>query len=87
MKYTEIEKIGNFDEPIGWKKEPYTYLSDISTGESDSDSDSDSETETETETEILQEETDFMKKKNILPHNINKKKKNVRTFKKNIKRS
>ena len=66
MKYTEIEKIGNFDEPIGWKKEPYTYLSDISTGESDSDSDSDSETETETETEILQEETDFMKKKKYI---------------------
>ena len=70
MKYTEIEKIGNFDEPIGWKKEPYTYLSDISTGESETES----ETETETETEILQEETDFMKKKKILPHNINKKK-------------
>ena len=82
MKYTEIEKIGNFDEPIGWKKEPYTFLSDISTGESETETD----TETESETEILQEETDFMEKKKILSHNINKKK-NDRIFKKNIKRS
>jgi len=59
MKYTEIEKIGNFDEPIGWKKEPYTFLSDISTGESETETD----TETESETEILQEETDIIEKK------------------------
>lgn len=83
-KYKNFEKLG-FDEPVGWVKEPYTNLSDIS-DDSDTETETERETDTETETEtdqeteqidpnsILREETDFI---------IRKKKSSVVNIKKN----
>jgi hypothetical protein len=82
IKYKKIEKVG-FDEPVGWEKEPYTNLSDIS-DDSNTDTDTETERETDTETEtdqeteqidpnsILREETDFIiRKKKSSVININ----------------
>lgn len=80
--YKKFEKLG-FDEPVGWEKEPYTNLSDIS-DDSDTETETERETDTETETDqeteqidpnsILREETDFI---------IRKKKSSVVNIKKN----